>query len=295
MQIKTDKISLSILEQKKIRLFIKRIDEVHPNVSGNKLYKLKYNLLEANCQGLDTLLTFGGAYSNHIAATAFAAKANGYKSIGIIRGEKHLHSNSTLEFVRNQGMRIHYVSRSEYKLNQTKEFINNLKKQFGKFYLIPEGGTNHLGIKGTAEILDKTDTHDFICCAVGTGGTIAGIINSANRNQEVIGFPSIKGCKKLKKDINKWTNKKDCKLVNNYVCGGYAKINEELIDFICTFYKTQNIPLDAVYTGKMMMGILDLVKQDYFPEGSSIIAIHSGGLQGNKGINERFSYTLPTN
>lgn len=295
MQIKTEEISLSILKQKRIRLFIKRIDKAHPNVSGNKLYKLKYNLLEANSKGFDTLLTFGGAYSNHITATVCAAKENGYKSIGIIKGEEHLPLNHTLAFVKSQGMRIHYVSRSDYRLKHTKEFIDNLKKQFGEFYLIPEGGTNDLAIKGTAEILDKSDTHDFICCAVGTGGTIAGIINATNSNQKVIGFPAIKGSEQLQKDISKWINKKNWELVNDYVCGGYARVTQELINFISKFYKTQNIPLDVVYTGKMMMGILDLVKQDYFPKGSSIIAIHSGGLQGNKGMNERFAYNLPTN
>jgi len=281
MEIKTQEISFSLLKEKGIKLFIKRTDQTHKHVSGNKWYKLKYNLIEAKKKGFQTLLTFGGAYSNHIAATACAAKENGFKSIGVIRGEEHLPLNPTLQFAKEQGMHIHYVSRSDYRLKTTTEFINNLKSKFDDFYLVPEGGTNQLAIKGTEEILDVSSTQDFVCCAVGTGGTIAGIINSTNSKQTVIGFPAIKGFDLLQKDIESWTNKQNWRLINDYVCGGYAKISEDLIQFINEFYKTQNIPLDAVYTGKMMLGILDLVAKDYFPKGSTILAIHTGGLQGN--------------
>ena len=202
--------------------------------------------------------------------------------------------NPTLQFAKEQGMHIHYVSRADYRLKTTTEFINNLKSKFDDFYLVPEGGTNQLAIKGTEEILDINSTQDFVCCAVGTGGTIVGIINSINSKQTVIGFPAIKGFDLLQKDIESWTNKKNWKLINDYFCGGYAKVNEELVQFINEFYSTQNIPLDAVYTGKMMMGILDLVAKDYFPKGSSILAIHTGGLQGNKGMSERLMIKLPS-
>lgn len=295
MQIKTQEISFPILKEKKIRFFIKRIDQTHKHVSGNKWYKLKYNLLEAKKQNKKTLLTFGGAYSNHIAATACAAKENGFASIGIIRGEEHLPLNSTLEFAKEQGMKIHYASRSEYRHKHTSEFIDNLREKFGDFYLVPEGGTNELAIQGTAEILEANDTQDYICCAVGTGGTIAGIINASINKQTVIGFPAIKGVDVLEKDILSWTSKRNWELINDYVCSGYAKTNKELIDFINSFYKEQQIPLDVVYTGKMMMGIMDLVAKDYFPKGSSILAIHTGGLQGNKGMSERLGISLPTN
>ncbi len=278
-----------------LEVAIKREDQIDTFVSGNKFRKLKYNLIEAQNLRQKTLLTFGGAFSNHISATAFSAKEKRFKSIGIIRGEEHFPLNPTLRFARENGMELYYVSRSDYRQKATQDFIKNLRNRFGDFYLIPEGGTNDLALKGTAEILDGDDTQYFICCPVGNGGTIAGIINSSNNNQKIIGFPAIRGFEQLRKDINKWTNKEDWKLVNDYVCGGYAKVNEELIDFISEFYKTQDIPLDAVYTGKMMMGILDLVKQDYFPKGSSVMAIHSGGLQGNKGMNERFAYNLPAN
>ena len=293
MKIETKEISLPLLDEKEVRLFIKRIDKIHPFVSGNKWFKLKYNLLEAKKQGLNTLLTFGGAYSNHISATAFAAKEKGISSIGIIRGEEHLPLNPTLRFAIDNGMKLHYISRSNYKEKTSANFLEALKNQFGDFYLIPEGGSNVLAIQGTAEILDANDTHDFVCCAVGTGVTIAGIINTSTDKQTVIGFPAIKGFYELKKDIESWTKKKNWKLVNDYFCGGYAKVNKELIDFINSFYKEQKIPLDAVYTGKMMLGILDLITKDYFPKGSSILAIHTGGLQGNKGISKRLGIILP--
>jgi len=293
MKIETKEISFPVLKEKEVRLFIKRIDKIHPFVSGNKWFKLKYNLLEAQKQGLNTLLTFGGAYSNHIAATAFAAQEKGLKSIGIIRGEQHLPLNPTLRFAIESGMKLHYVSRSYYKEKTSANFLEKLKAQFGDFYLIPEGGTNELAIQGAAEILDSNDTQDYICCAVGTGGTITGIIDASNDKQTVIGFPAIKGFEQLEKDIDNKTNATNYKFINDYVGNGYAKINKDLVNFINEFNTTHNIPLDAIYTGKMMLGILDLVAKDYFPKASSILAIHSGGLQGNKGMSERLGIKLP--
>ena len=294
MKIETEEISIPLLIEKEVRLFIKRIDKVHPFVSGNKWFKLKYNLIEAQMQDLDTLLTFGGAFSNHISATAYAAKEKGFKSIGIIRGEEHLPLNPTLHFAKQNGMELHYLSRSDYRKKTNPEFLELLKAQFGCFYLIPEGGTNKLATQGTAEILEANDTQDYICCAVGTGGTIAGIINASNDKQTVIGFPAIKGIDALGKDIESWTNKQSWKLINNYAYGGYAKVNEKLVQFINEFNTEHDIPLDAVYTGKMMLGILDLVAKDYFPKGSTILAIHTGGLQGNKGMSERLMIKLPS-
>ena len=293
MKIETKEISLPLLEEKKVRLFIKRIDKIHPFVSGNKWFKLKYNLFEAKKQGLNTLLTFGGAYSNHISATAFAAQEKGINSIGIIRGEEHLPLNPTLRFAIDNGMKLHYISRSNYKEKTSANFLEALKNQFGDFYLIPEGGTNELAIQGANEILDKNDIQDYICCPVGTGGTIAGIINASTDRQTVIGFSAIKGIDALEKDIKNWTTKNNYKFINDYVGSGYAKVNEKLVKFINEFNIIHDISLDAIYTGKMMMGILDLVAKDYFPRGSSILAIHTGGLQGNKGMNERLGISLP--
>ena len=293
MKIETEEISISLLEEKEVRIFIKRIDKLHPFVSGNKWFKLKYNLIEARKQGYETLLTYGGAYSNHIAATAFAAKDNGFKSIGIIRGERHLPLNTTLKFAEDNGMVLQYVNRNDYREKKT-DFLEQFKLNFGDFYLIPEGGSNELAIEGTSEILDVNDTHDFVCCPVGTGGTIAGIINASTDNQTVVGFPAIKGFDVLKNDILGCVKSSNYKFINNYVGNGYAKVNERLVKFINEFNIIHDIPLDAIYTGKMMMGIFDLVVNDYFPRGSSILAIHTGGLQGNKGMTERFGIKLPS-
>ena len=294
MEIKTQEISLPILKEKEIKLFIKRTDRTHQHISGNKWYKLKYNLMEAKKQGFKTLLTFGGAYSNHIAATACAAQENGFRSIGIIRGESHLNLNPTLQFAKDNGMLLSYVSRNDYRDKKKPNFLKQLKLKFGDFYLIPEGGTNMLAIKGTAEILDINDTHDFICCAIGTGGTIAGIINASTDKQTVIGFSAIKGIDLLEKDIKNWTKKNNFKFINTYVGSGYAKVSKKLINFINAFYVVHGIPLDAIYTGKMMMGILDLISKDYFPKGSSILSIHTGGLQGNKGMSDSLMIKLPS-
>ena len=294
MKIESQEISLPLLKEKDIRLFVKRLDKVHPFISGNKWFKLKYNLIEAKKLGYKILLTFGGAYSNHIAATAFSAKEKGFKSIGVIRGEKHLPLNPILHLARENGMELHYVTREDYRLKSTPRFLDKLKFQFGDFYLLPEGGVNALAVKGTSEILDETDTQDYICCAVGTSGTIAGIINSSNNKQKVIGFPAIKGFDALEKDIKNWTNKQNYKFINNCPYVGYAKVNKELVDFVNQFDEVHNIPLDAIYTGKMMLGIMDLIKWDYFPKGSSILAIHTGGLQGNKGMSERLGVKLPS-
>jgi len=294
MKIKTEQISLPLLNDKQVRVFIKRLDKTHKYISGNKWYKLKYNFLEAKRKEARTILTFGGAFSNHIAATAFLAKEEGFNTIGIIRGEEHNPLNPTLSFAKKQGMKLRYLNRDAYRLKNTNNYLNQLKKEFDNIYLIPEGGTNKLAIKGTAEIINDNDQQDYVCCAVGTGGTISGIINSAHENQKILGFPIIKGKNILQKEIEKWTNKNCWKLINNYHCGGYAKLSDKLITTINGFYEVFQIPLDGIYTGKMVLGVLDLIKKDYFPKGSTILLIHTGGIQGNIGLNKRFGLKLPT-
>ena len=294
MNIESQKISLPILKEKDICLFVKRLDKLHPFISGNKWFKLKYNLIEAKKLGYKTLLTFGGAYSNHISAAAYAAKEYDFKSIGIIRGEEHFPLNSTLHFARENEMELHYVNRSDYRLKTTSHFLSKLKAQFGNFYLLPEGGTNKLAIKGTEEILATNDTQDYICCPVGTGGTIAGIINASNSMQKVIGFPAIKGFVKLESDVKCCVGKDNYEFINDYIGGGYANSDKKLVQFINEFYIMHNISLDAIYTGKMMMGVLDLISKDYFPRGSTILTMHTGGLQGNKGMYERLGIKLPS-
>ena len=281
-----------------ISVTIKREDLIHSVVSGNKFRKLKYNLLQAKTENKKTLLTFGGAFSNHIAAVAFAARENGFKSIGIIRGEEiqdKIGSNPTLQFAQECGMQLEFVSREAYRLKHESSFLEELKLKFGDFYLIPEGGTNELAVKGCEEILtDEDHEFDYICCAVGTGGTISGIINSALSYQKVLGFPALKG-DFLKDEICIFVQNKNWKLINDYHFGGYGKVNEELIAFINDFYNTNQIPLDPVYTGKMVFGVIDMIQKNYFPAQSRILLIHTGGLQGIQGMNAKLKKKqLPT-
>jgi 1-aminocyclopropane-1-carboxylate deaminase len=271
-----------------ISLEIKREDLLHPFISGNKFRKLKYNLIQAKAENQKTVLTFGGAYSNHIAAVAYAGKEQGFKTIGVIRGEElgnKITDNPTLQFAQECGMQFEFVTREAYRLKTEPDFIASLQQKFGSFYLVPEGGTNEYAIKGCEEILTEEDaTFDFICCAVGTGGTISGIINSAFPHQKVLGFPALKG-DFLKDEIRKFAANKNWELITDYHFGGYGKVNEELIQFINQFYKQTQVPLDPIYTGKMVFGVIDLIQKNYFPDNARILLIHTGGLQGIQGMN----------
>lgn len=266
-----------------VQLTVKRLDLIHPQISGNKFFKLKYNLLEAKQQNLNHVLTFGGAYSNHIAATAYAAHYFGFQSIGIIRGEELAKQafNPTLQTAQDFGMQLHFVSRAEYRLRHELEYLQQLKQRYPNTWIIPEGGTNQLAIQGTKEILsaDDRENYDVICCAVGTGGTIAGIIESSSAQQHILGFSALKG-DFLKYDIQQWTNKTNWSLTDEYCCGGYAKTNSELLQFMQQFEQQYAVPLEQVYTAKMMMGLFDLIQQGNFPVNTRILAIHTGGLQG---------------
>ncbi|MCF8323041.1 MAG: pyridoxal-phosphate dependent enzyme [Flavobacterium sp.] len=273
---------------KGISVFFKREDLIHPFVSGNKFRKLKYNLLQAKAENQSSLLTFGGAFSNHIAAVAYAGKENDFQTIGIIRGDElteKIASNPTLQFAQDCGMHLEFVTRDEYRQKNEVAFLENLKNKFGNFYLIPEGGTNELAIKGCVEILTAQDSDfDFICCAVGTGGTISGIINSALPHQKVLGFPALKG-DFLQNEIRIFAKNQNWELLTDYHFGGYGKVTTDLIAFINDFYSKTKIPLDPIYTGKMVFGILDLIEKNYFKEDSKILLIHTGGIQGIQGMN----------
>lgn len=285
MNIRLQKIEI---KNPNLELFIKREDLIHPLISGNKFRKLKYNLLQAKAENQTTLLTFGGAFSNHILAVACAGFEHNFKTIGIIRGEElidKINENPTLKKAQELGMQFKFVSREWYRTKNENESIEQLKNEFGGFYLLPEGGTNELAIKGCEEILTNEDeifTH--ICCSIGTGGTISGIINSSFSGQQVIGFPSLKG-DFISKEISNFVHKANWNIISDYHFGGYGKISDELIRFINDFYSQHKIPLDPIYTGKMMFGIDDLIKNNYFPKGSKILAIHTGGLQGINGMN----------
>lgn len=284
-----------LLHEKEISLCIKREDQIHPEVSGNKFRKLKYNLLEAKKKGFLGVLTFGGAYSNHILATAVAARMMGLESVGIIRGEElkenlkaTLEANKTLGKAVENGMKLDFISRSAYREKDDTKFLKALKGKFGNFYLIPEGGTNDLAVSGCEEILTEEDAQfDYICTCVGTGGTIAGLINASGNHQKVFGFPALKG-DFLVNEVSRYVGRKsNWRLVTDYHFGGYAKYNLDLIRFINDFNKNFKIPLDPIYTGKMLYGIFDMINKDVFEKGSQILVIHTGGLQGVDGFNRR--------
>lgn len=296
-------IQSNILNEKQVQLFIQRDDLLHAEVSGNKFRKLKYNLEQAKNQNFKTVLTFGGAYSNHIAATAAAAKIVGFHSIGIIRGEEHLPLNYTLQTAIKNGMQLYYVNRSDYKNKHKEFFLNQLKEQFGKVYIIPEGGTNELAVKGIAEMKelwkDNSDTMgiDYVACPFGSGGTSLGIYSILERNQKLLIFSALKG-ETVQKEFEKLleehqvNSKAKWEMIIQYHFGGYAKINTDLVDFVNQFKKEFDIQLDLIYNGKMLYGLFDRIRNNYFEKGSKILAIHTGGVQGNEGMKERYGIDL---
>ena len=278
-----------------IQLYLKRDDLLHPTVQGNKWRKLKYNLLRAQELGKDTLLTFGGPYSNHIYATAAAAKLFGFNSIGIIRGEEPKDMSYTLKFVVSQGMQLVYADRTTYRNKDDENYLHQLQLQYPNAYIVPEGGTNQYALRGVAELVQEIDVpFNYLCSACGTGGTLAGMVAGLKGEKQLIGFSSLKGDDALTEQIDKLVqgyageSYKNYSVNFGYHFGGYAKVKPELTDFIKAFKKQHNVQLEPVYTGKMLFGIYDLLKQGYFPKGSTIIAMHSGGLQGLSGYLDWF-------
>ncbi|MBK5279988.1 MAG: 1-aminocyclopropane-1-carboxylate deaminase/D-cysteine desulfhydrase [Bacteroidia bacterium] len=268
-----------------VRVLVKREDLNHPFISGNKWWKLKYNLEEAKALNCDTLLTFGGAYSNHIYATAAAAKEGGFKCIGIIRGEKVQPLNSTLAFAESCGMKLHYVSREAYRQKIESSFIQNLQDQFGNFFLIPEGGTNELAVKGVAEfallLIEETE-FDYLCLPVGTGGTMAGIVVQLAGKKKIIGYSALKGGSFLNNEIKKFGGDafSNWRIEEAYHFGGYAKTDKVLGDFMKDAEGKHHLLLDQVYTGKMLFGVFDQINKGLFNKGSTILVLHTGGLRG---------------
>lgn len=297
------RIQESFFEAKGVKLYLLREDLIHPVVSGNKWRKLKYNIADALESKASTILTFGGAYSNHIVAVAHAAKANGLKSVGIIRGEEVLSLNPTLSDATANGMLLSYVDRETYRHKMDESFLSKLKGQYGDFYLIPEGGSNALAVKGCVEILDDVEVdYDVVCSACGTGGTLAGLIYGNDKGR-IIGFPALKGgeflvdeIKRLSRDytglMGENVNLGDWELNCDYHFGGYAKVSPELIGFVKSFKENHGVELDLIYTGKMLFGLYDMIQKDSQFDNQTILAVHTGGIQGNRGFEERLGVSI---
>lgn len=287
--IRFDELENPVLEKKNIKLQLARLDKIHPVVSGNKLFKLHYFLDEAMQSNHKTMVSFGGAYSNHLVAIAFAGKESGLKSIGIVRGEEPKNLSHTLQQCLQYGMQLQFITRNEYKNTGQPDFINNLKLKYGDFTLVPEGGYHPLGAAGASLIIDllkdKNATH--ICTATGTATTLAGLLLKAQHSQQVITVPVIKNMNDIEERLFYLINKKkhnNLQIFDGYHFGGYAKKTEELINFMNVFYTNYGVPTDFVYTAKMMYAILDKINNNFFPAGSSIVCLHTGGLQGNQSL-----------
>jgi len=283
-----------ITREHDISVHIKREDLNHSEIIGNKLRKLKYNLIEAKQQRASALLSFGGAYSNHILALSAAGRIFNIPTIGIIRGEELLKAplNPVLQQAKLNGMDLHFVSRESYKRRAQANYLVSLQERFGDCYIMPEGGSNQLGVQGAAEIVEDIGSdYDAIACACGTGGTLAGIIKGVCTqgflSSKVIGFSVLKGGGFLRNDIENMlpediSTRVSWHVNTDYHLGGYARSNTTLIDFLQWFKATHQIELDTIYTGKMVYGIYDLIQSGFFKKGSRLLLIHTGGTQTAK-------------
>ena len=286
LQINTDYLQDDLFIQKGITLAVLRLDKIHPIISGNKIFKLHYLLLEAIQTPEQKVITFGGAYSNHLVATAYACRQNNLSCIGIVRGERPAQLSHTLRHCLQFGMELHFISRQGYSKIATPDFIMQLNKRWGAAIIIPEGGYHPLGAKGASAIMNyiATDT-THIACATGTATTLAGLVAVAKTNQQVLAFPVLKGCTDTLERLS-FLNKsllqpQQLHIEPAYHFGGYAKHTPTLIAFMNQLYQQYRLPTDFVYTAKMMYGVLDMIKNDFFKAGSNIVCVHTGGLQGN--------------
>ncbi|MDI1354317.1 MAG: pyridoxal-phosphate dependent enzyme [bacterium] len=307
-----DPIIQPIFSDSNYQVNVLRLDQLHENIPGNKWFKLKYNLERAKKEDLRTILTFGGAYSNHIAATAAAVKLAGFSSVGVIRGEETNPLNSTLLLAKENGMQIHFISRELYSKKNEPNFLNQLQEKFGPFYLIPEGGSNKEGILGCMEILDRTWDYDYIFCACGTGSTYAGLVLSAPSSSVVIGINVLKGQNSTHQAVNDMLTSinpsstvsisgnealEKTYLIGNcitdqYAFSGYAGYHSSLVEFKWLFEKQYGMVLDHLYTNKVFYAVFDLMKLQKLPLGSKILVIHTGGQQANESFEKRYHLKL---
>lgn len=286
-----------LLEQHRIKLRVLRLDQIHPTLSGNKWFKLKYNLEAIQQQGITRVLSFGGAYSNHIRALAAAGKCLDLETIGLIRGELVEPLNPILAFAQQQGMQLIGVSRSEYRRKQQPMFLQQMRSRFGEFYLLPEGGSNRLAVAGCREIADyfswqTTSAPRFVALACGTGATMSGIVLALAESRlqpaaTVLGVSVLKAQGYIAREVSRWLHSEagsessqltNWQVLEDYHCGGYARTSSELQDFLRDFADYSSLPLEPVYTGKLFFGLFQMIRQGGIPADSEIIAIHSGGV-----------------
>jgi 1-aminocyclopropane-1-carboxylate deaminase len=284
-------LSGDLLQEKMVAMDILRLDRIHPVISGNKWFKLKYHIQEALQQNKKGILTFGGAWSNHLVATALACHQAGLASIGIIRGEAPAVLSDTLQEVQQYNMQLQFISRAAY--SNEAEIIPVLQIKYPDYHIVPQGGQSALGVQGAAEILQlaQIESYSHVSCAAGTGTMLAGLAYAALPHQQVIGICSLKLPSGEHNSLNTFVkpyaaNQKNYTLFYDYHFGGYARKTDELIRFMNTIYQQHDVPTDFVYTGKLLFGMLHLVKTDYFQPGSRILVVHSGGLQGNRSLPE---------
>ena len=277
-------IQLPLLDALEIELDLLRLDQIHPQISGNKWFKLKYNIESAISDQKSAIVTFGGAYSNHLHALAFAGKEAGMPTIGYVRGENIF--NATLQDCKNWGMQLHFMSRADYRHKSDTDFIETLQQQHPDAIIIPEGGSNELGLKGCHEILSLGDytSYHYIACAIGTGTTFVGIAQSLDLHQHAIGFTAMKGGEYLIPHIEKQLDHTRWTIETEFAYGGFGKKDKRVLELIADFNHNQGIELDFVYTGKMLCGLLEKIRLNPMPKGTKILTIHTGGVQGNRSL-----------
>jgi D-cysteine desulfhydrase len=287
-KITADEFTLPAFEKCRITADLLRLDKIHPVISGNKWFKLKFHLENFFAGNYNGLITFGGAWSNHIVATACACFLQKIKCVGIIRGEKPAQLSFTLQQAESYGMQLKFISRADYKQKDKAECRETIGKEFPGYYFIPEGGAGPAGEKGAAEILQLANPADYshIICAVGTGTMMRGLAMAAKNHKKIIGIPVLKFSNENHRQAGIVETRHALCLPKNtgYHFGGYAKYNGTLIEFMNEFYRQTAIPTDFVYTGKLMFAVNDLAVKNFFPPGSRLLIIHSGGLQGNASL-----------
>jgi len=284
-----------IFEQYGIQVLIKRDDLIHPIISGNKWRKLKYNIDNVKEHQLKGIVSFGGSYSNHIHAVSFACKINKLNSVGIIRGEEEYANNATLSQAQKWGMKLEFINRKSYKERNNPVFLQQLQNRYPDYYIVPEGGSNELAIRGVKEVcheLKHQTKFDTLITPVGSAGTMSGLILGDNEEHNIIGIAVLKQAEYLNTTIKSFLSTNDhnftnWKLLSEFHCGGYAKFSQENLADIVAFSKVTGIPFEPIYSGKMVLALLTLVKQGYFAKGHRIVLLHTGGLQGLAGLAEQ--------